>query len=296
MLKTTLVTLILISLPTLARLHDIETEDYSLRNTNTSIFDGGGLSGGSSGGSDNGLEVDLFMFSSSQKDLKPRNITNIHQGKKELIVTIDDGPTPKVTEKILDVLRRHNVQATFFVLGSKIDKNKAIIERMVDEGHIIANHTMYHRNIGEIRGFSKKRKIKESIITAHKKLERYMVNSPKWYFRAPYGSWQKRAAEVINDTEFGYNYFGPLLWDIGGEMDATLFKVRRAADWGCWSKGWSVNKCLKGYIYETEEKRGGVLLFHDLKMKSADLIEKYIEHFKAKPDYKFISLDDVNLD
>lgn len=267
---------------------------------------GGGVSGGNASiyAYYNNL---VERHPSIRKDLQERNMENLHQGRKELIVTIDDGPTPGVTDKILDILKENNIQAAFFVLGHKIDlngnlnkttvkKNRALLQRMVDEGHIVANHSMEHKNIGDISGFFKKKKIKEAIIDAHKLMEPFMVNSKKWYFRAPYGSWQPRAADIINDTPYGNNYYGPLLWDIGGSLDASLFKVRRAADWGCWSKGWSVRKCLKGYVNETDEKKGGVILFHDLRSKSVELIERYIKEYKSRPDYKFISLDDVKID
>ncbi len=248
----------------------------------------GGLSGGNSDIFDGGLII--------PKDLKPRNITNLHTGKKEIAITIDDGPTRGVTDKILDVLKLYNVQATFFVLGSKVQKNKSLLERMVREGHIVGNHSMEHKDIGDIKGLFKTKKIKEAIVDSHKLIAPYMTNSSKWYFRAPYGSWQSRAASIINSTEYGSNYYGPLLWDIGGTLEASAFKVKRAADWGCWSKGWSVRKCLRGYINETDEKKGGVALFHDLKSDSVKLIERYIKEYSKRPDYSFISLDDVKID
>lgn len=293
MLKTLVISAMFSVTGALANIHHHDHTEGSVIKHND-FLKIGGISGGST--SDFGyLPLSLDFFGSNQKDLRESNITNIHQGKKELIVTIDDGPTRGVTDKILDVLKKHNIQATFFILGSKVNRNKDIIQRMVNEGHIVGNHSMEHKNIGQISGIFKKKQIKEAIIDSHKLMEPYMVNSPKWYFRAPYGSWQKRAASIINDTEFGNNYYGPLLWDIGGELDATMFKVRRAADWGCWSKGWSVKKCLKGYINETDEKKGGVILFHDLRKESVELIEKYIENYKAQPDYKFISLDDLDI-
>ena len=241
-----------------------------------------------------------FLFvgnvcANTQKDLRTRNIENLHQGRKQLVVTIDDGPTRGVTDKILDVLKKYNIQAAFFVLGSKVEKNTDLLQRMVDEGHIIGNHSMVHKNIGKISGNQTEERIRDAIIKSHKEIEPYMTISDKWYFRAPYGSWQGVAAKVVNDSSYGGNYYGPLLWDIGGDLDASLFKVNRAADWGCWSKGWSVRKCLKGYINETEQKKGGVILFHDLKKNSVKLIERYIEEFSKRDDYQFISLDSVNI-
>ncbi|NOX60356.1 MAG: polysaccharide deacetylase family protein [Chloroflexi bacterium] len=58
-------------------------------------------------------------------------------------MTIDDGPHPVVTPRILDVLAQHQAKATFFLLGSRIPGNEAIVERIVAEGHELGNHTMF---------------------------------------------------------------------------------------------------------------------------------------------------------
>ena len=65
-------------------------------------------------------------------------------GDKVIYLTFDDGPSANVTPKILDVLKKYRVKATFFVLGNLVDKNPSIIERMASEGHAIANHTYSH--------------------------------------------------------------------------------------------------------------------------------------------------------
>jgi peptidoglycan/xylan/chitin deacetylase (PgdA/CDA1 family) len=239
--------------------------------------------------------VEVPTETSMQKDLRDYNKERIHIGTKEIVITIDDGPTRGVTDKILDTLKKHNVQATFFVIASKVNKNRDIFQRMLDEGHIVANHTMTHANLANIRGLFKTKKLKEELLGAHDAIESYMGNSSKYYFRAPYGAWTPKAAKVINKSEHGANYFGPVFWDIGGDIDGSLFKVKKAADWACWSKRWSVNKCFKGYKNETEQKKGGVVLFHDLNKKSAELIEKYVEEFSDRPDYDFVSLDEVKL-
>jgi peptidoglycan/xylan/chitin deacetylase (PgdA/CDA1 family) len=229
----------------------------------------------------------------NQKDLSSRNVENLHKGKKEIIVTIDDGPTPGVTEDILDSLKKYNVKATFFAVGSRAQQYPEIMARIVREGHIIGNHTMTHPMIGDIKGFGKKRKITREILGAHEFLLPYLGNNTRFYFRAPGASWQKRAADIVNKSDVGPNYYGPVLWDIGGSLDKSLFKVRRAADWGCWSKGWSVRTCYKGYVNETEEKKGGVVLFHDLKEKSAELIDRYLKEFSSRSDYSFVTMDEV---
>lgn len=60
--------------------------------------------------------------------------------RPRVALTIDDGPHPDLTPAILDVLKAHDARATFFVIGSRVAGNEAILERMIAEGHEIANH------------------------------------------------------------------------------------------------------------------------------------------------------------
>ena len=56
-------------------------------------------------------------------------------------LTFDDGPNAENTSKVLDVLKRHNIRATFFLIGKNVEEHPALASRMVEEGHIVANHT-----------------------------------------------------------------------------------------------------------------------------------------------------------
>ena len=64
-----------------------------------------------------------------------------------MCLTFDDGPDPRYTPAILDILRSHNVRATFFVIGANADQNIGLIKREYAEGHDIGNHTYTHPNI-----------------------------------------------------------------------------------------------------------------------------------------------------
>lgn len=64
--------------------------------------------------------------------------------RREVWITIDDGPTPAHTEKILDVLERHSARATFFVIGSRAAHSPQLIEEILRRGHMVANHTFTH--------------------------------------------------------------------------------------------------------------------------------------------------------
>ncbi|MFD3158121.1 polysaccharide deacetylase family protein [Haloimpatiens sp. FM7330] len=75
---------------------------------------------------------------------------------KLAFLTFDDGPTPNVTPEILNVLKKYNVKATFFVLGNLVEQNKDILKRIVNEGHALGNHSYshdYHKIYSNINSF-----------------------------------------------------------------------------------------------------------------------------------------------
>lgn len=75
------------------------------------------------------------------------NINNIfNSNKKVAYLTFDDGPSPSVTPKILDILKGENIKATFFVIGKKVEEYPKIVNRAYKEGHYIANHGYSHNN------------------------------------------------------------------------------------------------------------------------------------------------------
>ncbi len=65
--------------------------------------------------------------------------------KDAISITFDDGVNPDITPKVLDVLRKHNVKATFFVIGENVRANGDILKMVVDEGHLIGNHSYSHK-------------------------------------------------------------------------------------------------------------------------------------------------------
>ena len=76
-----------------------------------------------------------------------KKVDNIYNGEegKRVFLTFDDGPSKSVTPHILDLLKFHNIKATFFVLGSRVKLNPDIVKREYNEGHYIANHGYSHK-------------------------------------------------------------------------------------------------------------------------------------------------------
>ena len=115
---------------------------------------------------------------------------------KAVYLTFDDGPIPEVTPKVLEILDRYGVKATFFMVGENIDKHPEVFEMVVKGGHAIGNHTYNH-----MKGWK--------FSTAE-----YIANVQKFpketkLFRPPYGRtwvWQRKAVKKL-----GYEIY---LWDV----------------------------------------------------------------------------------
>lgn len=76
-------------------------------------------------------------------------VTDVTTSTKVVALTFDDGPDPVYTPVVLDVLKKYHAKATFFVIGTRAEKNPVLIRRMAREGHEIANHSYTHRNFGK---------------------------------------------------------------------------------------------------------------------------------------------------
>jgi len=98
--------------------------------------------------------------------------------EKFLAITFDDGPDPKITNKILDILASKSVKATFFVVGKNALANKAVLQRAYHEGHDIGNHTYGHPRVSELSSsdleleLTSTQRVLEATIGIHTKLFR----------------------------------------------------------------------------------------------------------------------------
>lgn len=79
-----------------------------------------------------------------------RVVVNVPVTDNSVALTIDDGPHPLVTSVFLDILRKYNTKATFFVVGEKVEECPELLRRMVDEGHEIGNHTYSHPRLAHV--------------------------------------------------------------------------------------------------------------------------------------------------
>ena len=109
-------------------------------------------------------------------------------------LTFDDGPTPVVTPKILDILKEENIKATFFVLGKSVDAHPEIVKRTYEEGHYIANHGYSHNNSILYKDSTKNEEAAEKMkITAEDLKELEIIDE---IIKEPKGGAQKNPEEI----------------------------------------------------------------------------------------------------
>ena len=125
-------------------------------------------------------------YATTYTDDFPTYPTVFHQGAGDehaVTLTFDDGPDPKWTPKILDILKEHHLKASFFVLGSQAENYPALIQRIVNEGHEIGSHTYTHPDISIIS----KQQI-ELELNATQRLLESITGRSTILFRPPYNA------------------------------------------------------------------------------------------------------------
>jgi peptidoglycan/xylan/chitin deacetylase (PgdA/CDA1 family) len=121
----------------------------------------------------------------------------------ELALTFDDGPNPTWTPRLLDLLARREVRATFFLVGSHAQSQPALVQQIVAAGHVIGNHSWSHLNLA----LASASHIEEQLSRASETLEQ-IAGAPIRFFRPPFGA---RRPEVLRIAKkLGLE---PVLWN-----------------------------------------------------------------------------------
>lgn len=185
---------------------------------------------------------------------------------KTLALTFDDGPGPR-TRALSTFLKGEGIQAAFFVNGRSMGANAAeVLQQLVDDGHLIANHTETHQSL---TGFATATPrpadavIVEELTSTDTKIEPFVAHE-RLLFRPPFGDYDEQTHAVLASTPMN-KYVGPVLWDVGDRMDE---EGGYAADWDCWQDGMdgkrlSVEACGDLYLTEIRREGKGIVLMHD---------------------------------
>lgn len=113
-----------------------------------------------------------------------------------IALTIDDGPHPTWTPRVLDLLAEHQIHATFFIIGEQVKEMPKLTRRIADAGHQVCNHTMTHPIT--IAGLSEKR-VRREIVEANERVADVTGVLPQ-FFRSPGGAWSKTVLELVAEN------------------------------------------------------------------------------------------------
>ena len=189
--------------------------------------------------------------------------------EKKIYLTFDAGYENGNVEKILDILKANEVKGTFFVLPRLVDKNTDLCRRMKEEGHIVGNHSVHHKNMGLVADIENFRE--ETTRLDDFFLEKTGYEMDK-YFRPPEGAFTENTLKFAD--ELGYT---------------TVFWSLAYADWDN-NKQMNPDKALGILLKRTHN--GCVLLLHPTSQTNALILDRYIKTMKDK-DYEFCLVDEL---
>mgnify|MGYP001795297768 CR=1 FL=1 len=144
----------------------------------------------------------------------------------EIFLTFDDGPSPKATALILDILQEQEVKATFFVLGRNAAMWPELIERIVAEGHELALHSYTHPDLKTLSWAEKKQEIADGLSLLHWQVPNRRI---RW-FRPPYGSYDQAVVDLVHAYGMCIAMFNEISIDSDSSVEEIVQTV--VTGWG----------------------------------------------------------------
>ena len=135
-----------------------------------------------------------------------RTFTSLARGTKQLALTYDDGPNDPHTMRVLEVLARHNVRATFFLIGRYVQQRPEIVREVVKAGHVIGNHTFTH----PLLTFKSSAEVRKELTDCRSAIQD-AVGKHSSLFHPPFGG--RRPAVLRIARELGLE---PIMWNVTG--------------------------------------------------------------------------------
>lgn len=153
-------------------------------------------------------EPEIQYYVNDKYFIKP---VNDEDNNKVVLLTFDDSPAGDSTYEILDILDKYNAKAIWFVNGYYADRNQELLKEIHDRGHLIGNHTWWHKNLKELDAET----TREEIVSINDLVEEVTGVRPS-YFRAPYGVYTSEAKKVLKEENMQYmNWtWGSLDWEL----------------------------------------------------------------------------------
>lgn len=224
-------------------------------------------------------QTERFLYKESKtealrlRSINPINTETLASHKEEvaeilktkgpkICLTFDDGPSPTITPKLLDLLKQYNVHATFFVVGKNAERYPDLLKRMIDEGHEIGNHSYDHPQLTKLSvdGFM-------SQINGTNDIVDNATGVKPRYLRPPYGSKNQAMKDTV-PMPF-------ILWNVDPE------------DWHKTATKESISQNVLNNVSD-----GGIVLSHDLYDRTYEAYEIIIPKL-IEQGYQFLTVSEM---
>ena len=187
--------------------------------------------------------------------------------RKVVYLTFDDGPHPPETERVLDVLRERGASATFFLIGSKVSGNEAVLRRMLEEGHALGLHTYSHAGTFPLLSFDKML----ADVNEGKRAVESVAGRKISLFRPPFGVTNPTIAKVVRTLR---------LQTVGWDVRSFDTMFCKSSEHSCKQSGhdWYVpvvERIMK------QVRPGSVILLHDRLDGASDLLALLLDRLTA---------------
>ena len=189
--------------------------------------------------------------------------------QKVLYLTFDAGYENGFTPQILDVLKKHQVPAAFFLVGNYLEQEPELVRRMTEEGHIVGNHTWSHPDMSKIQ---KKEDFSRELKQVEDQYREITGQDLKRYYRPPQGIYSEENLQMAK--ELGYR---------------TVFWSLAYVDWNNDAQP-TAEEAFSKLLPRTHD--GAVILLHSTSQTNAAILEELIIRWKEQ-GYTFGTLDEL---
>lgn len=198
--------------------------------------------------------------------------TGLPSAEKRLALTYDDGPNDGHTQRLLEVLARHGVRATFFMIGRYVQERPAIAREVASAGHVIGNHTFTHPNLALVSSLQ----IRIQIDECRRALQQ-TIGEHSNLFRPPFGGRRPETLRMVRSLGLE-----PIMWNV------TAF------DWKASSADYVEKKVV------SRVRGGNVILLHDGSHRALGLdrahtvlaTDRLITRYKAE-GFEFVTIQEM---
>ncbi|WP_155964091.1 polysaccharide deacetylase family protein [Streptococcus ruminantium] len=180
---------------------------------------------------------------------------------RQIALTFDDGPNSNTTPVVLDLLKKYNAKATFFVIGRAIAGNEAILRRMVAEGHVIANHTWNHPDLVTLSPELVRKEIQDTQAAIKE-----AAGVVPTMVRPPYGTINQSVVDQIG--------LPSIYWSVDSK------------DWQSRNPQAILNEI------KAQTHPGSIILMHDIHQPTVDSLESVLQ-FLTSERYNMVTVPDL---